>query len=197
MMRLRTLASGAAICAVIVGCETADNIRKGATTPLAPGETSVFDKAKDDAAPFSGLPYGLGTVMLGLFAAYRLNERGRSIKAGKIGTSPVPVSGWLGQATRLEPVIQAISNVFAGAYEVGPDGSVKKRSWKVLLSLAAPAALLAVPQVRDFVMGNAETINEVIAQLSLYLGGGAVVLLGAEKGLSAVKPMPESAAPTS
>lgn len=168
-----------------------DDYKTGKSTPLVNGEVAPSDQAHAIIDPLSGLPVVGGfaptaaLVLTGLFTFLR----GRRIRQAN-GAVSTPATGFLGSNTGIETVVQTVSNIVAGAFEVGPDNSPWKRAWKVLLSTAIGGGTLAltVPAVKDFVVLH--------PGIALGISGASAIFAGLEKQLSIILPVaPATAAP--
>jgi hypothetical protein len=172
----------------LVGCasikQAKDDYQLGKETPLAAGEISPKDQAQNIGQIISVIPGGAVaapyavTVLTGLFAFLR----GRRIRKG-IPASTNPATGFLGSATGLENVVQTISTVIAGAFEVGSDNSPLKRAWKVSLASLLGLGTLAVT------MPSAQAMILAHPDLALGISGLSGLFGGLEKALSNVKPV--------
>lgn len=163
----------------------------GKNTDLVNGEVSPSDQAHAISGAVSGIPVvggfapTLAVALTGLFTYLR----GRRIRKAN-GVVTVPATGFLGNNIGIEAIVQTVSNMVAGAFEVGPDNSPLKRAWKVLLSTLAGGGTLAltVPAVQAFVVAH--------PAISLGISGASAVLAGLEKQLSIILPVaPAVAAP--
>lgn len=178
----------------LIGCasikQAKDDYQLGKETPLAEGEISPKDQAQNIGQIISVIPGGGAvaptavTVLTGLFAFLR----GRRIRKG-IPASTNPATGFLGNAAGMEAIVQNLSNVIAGAFEVGADNSPLKRAWKVGLSSLLGLGTLAVtvPSVQTMVLAHPD--------IAIGITGLSGLFGGLEKALSNVKPL--VAAPTS
>jgi hypothetical protein len=152
------------------------------STPLSSGETAPAERAAKLAAPLASLPYGAGAAAVPL-ATLGLTwifgwRRGRKLRIAN-GTSERPITGNLGSAIGVETVIQHVADVKTGILEIGAEGSVFRRFWKMLL-LALPILQGALPLITQ---SNADWTTSV---LGASIIGAAAAL---EKGLSKVKPL--------
>jgi len=193
-MKLVIIAVAVALLAA-GGCQWFEDTKAGVTAPLAEGERSPLAEGQRLGDPIKSLPLPFAGPIgwaVGLLAGlYLANRRGAKLRAAAEG-SDRPISGWLGQVTHLEQLIQTLANLAAGVFEIGPDGSVRKRSWKAIAGFAIPALALMVPGVRDWVTVNADSVTEVVSAVLAYLGIGTIGTLTAEKALSVVKPLKPS-----
>ena len=173
---------------VFTGCaaikQGISDYNTGKGTPLAEGELSPEAQAKAITLPLSGLPVVGGfapTIAIGLTGLFTY-LRGRRIRKSN-GVSTVPATGFLGSTVGAEAVIQGVSNIIAGAFEVGPDNSPLKRAWKVFLSTAISGVSIAltVPSVKDFIIAN--------PGIALGVSGMAAFMAGLEKQVSIIKPV--------
>jgi len=190
----------AMFCALaLVGCATArqavDDYQSGATAPLqttvnpTTGETVVEQSPRASVQPIidivSGIPVvgGYAPLLGGLLAAFATWKRGRRIRKGK-AVSPNPITGHWGQSIGIESLVQNLSQIITGAFEVGADGSGLKRGWKVGLStaLSLGAGAVMIPAVQDFII-KTPSIAAAIIGLSALFGG-------LEKEVSKVLPLP-------
>ena len=176
-------------CLLLVGCATVEQARSdaslGLTTPVAEGEVSPQQQASEvsgilQAIPVVG-PYAglLGPLLVGFFGW----QRGRRLRKN-LPVSANPITGFLGNKVGLEAVVQQVTNLVEGLYEVGPENSGLKRAWKTGLNtlLAVGTGALLVPDVQNFVLNNP---NIVVGLTSL-----AALFGGLEKEASKVLPLP-------
>lgn len=177
----------------MVGCATVQQAKQdaevGLTTPLEAGEVSPQQQAQQaqavaSAIPFVG-PYAnlLGPLFIGFFAW----KRGKGIRA-KMPVSSNPITGAFGPkigvgSLNLESIVQTVSDLFKGAYEVGPDGSGLKRGWKNALNiiLAGIGAFFLVPGAKEFILNNQNIVGTITILAAAF---GAV-----EKKLADVRPV--------
>lgn len=172
----------------LTGCaflqQAKDDYRLGKDTPIAEGEASPNDQAQNIGQILAVLPGGGAvaptavTILTGLFAYLR----GRRIRKG-IPASSNPATGFLGNAAGIEALVQSLSNVIAGAFEVGSDSSPIKRAWKVGLSSLLGLGTLAVtvPSFQTFILAHPD--------VAVGASGLAALFGGLEKALSTVKPV--------
>ena len=192
---------GVAVAALLIlgGCAAAkqavEDTKAGLAAPVAPGELSPMEQGRKEAEPLGSLPYGtiLVSVVGSLLGLWHANRKGRESRLGKVPVSTNPVTGWLGSKVGIEGIVQGAANVTHFIFERGPDGSLLKRGWKGVVSVALPALLLFIPGVRDWLLAHATDVQDMVTRLIAYLGTGTVTVLAAEKGLSAVKPVAPSA----
>jgi hypothetical protein len=171
-----------ASCAAIK--EGVNDYQVGKNAPLEQGEVSVKDKVEPIINTVSGIPVvgpfagPLGIVLTGLFTYLR----GRRIRK-EIPSTDHPATGHVGLAIGAEAVIQNLSNVVAGLFEVGSDNSPIKRAWKVTLSslLGLGTFALSNSDVQTFVLNHPGISSSIIALSGLFAG--------LEKALSNVKPL--------
>jgi len=181
-----------ALLSVLVGCSTIKegvaDYKLGKETALAEGESSPKDEAKQISNFVGSLPLPFAgqaaPVIGGVLTALFTLQRGRRIRKG-IPASPNPATGFLGQASGLEALVQNLSSIVTGAFEVGGDNLPLKRAWKVALAtvLALAGFAVTVPAVQAFILSN-PGITAGIVGLSALFGG-------LEKQLSTVKPVVE------
>jgi hypothetical protein len=93
------------------------------------------------------------------------------------------VTGALGKMTGIEGLVQEVSAIFKGAFEVGGDNSALKRAWKV--GLATSVALVGFATV------NPTLQQFLLTHPSIGLGVSAIAAFfgGIEKKLSTVQPV--------
>ena|SRR3990167_10749598 len=172
----------------LVGCAALKQVHSdaqvGLTAPLEAGELSPQEQASEvtgilQAVPVVG-PFApiLGPLLVGIFGW----QRGRRIRKA-LPVSSNPISGFLGNKVGIEAVIQQVTNVVEGLYEVGPENSGLKRAWKTGLNtlLAVGTGAMLVPDVQQFVVNNP---NIVVGLTSL-----AALFGGLEKEASKVLPV--------
>lgn len=176
------------VLVTLIGCasikQAKDDYQLGKETPLADGEISAKEQAQNVGKILSIIPGGdvaapyAVTALTGLFAYLR----GRRIRKG-IPASTNPATGFLGNAAGMEAVVQSLSNVLAGAFEVGSDNSALKRAWKVGLSSLLGMGTLAVtvPSAQAYLLAHPD--------IALGVGGMSALFGGLEKLLSNVKPV--------
>lgn len=178
------------ICAVALfsGCamlkQAKDDYQVGKDTPIAEGETSPKDQAESIGKIISVIPGGSPiapyavTALTGLFAFLR----GRRIRKG-MPVSTNPATGFLGSASGMEVIVQALSNVMTGVFEVGADNSPIKRAWKVSLAslLGLGTVAVTIPSVQTFLLNHPQVV--------IGVSGISGLLGGLEKALSSVKPV--------
>lgn len=166
-----------ASCLTVVGCAHVEQARQdaelGATTPLAEGEVAPQEQAREVTGILSAIPVvgPFAPLLAPVLGTLFLWHRGRKIRKGK-PTSTNPITGAFGNQVGLEAFVQHLSNVFAGLFEIGPDGSVLKRGWKVGLSTlgSIAAAALAIPDVQALVVAHPEYVAALTA-ISGFIGG--------------------------
>lgn len=163
-----------------------EDFKTGATVPYEPGEVTPQERSAQVTGVVSLLPGGAtvaGPLGVGLTTLFTW-LRGRRLRKGQ-PTSTNPITGFLGSKVGLEAIVQNVSNIIAGASEVGPDGSPLKRAWKMglaaVLGLVSTAAL--VPGFGDILLAN--------PQVGAVITGGAALFGGLEKALSRVLPVKE------
>lgn len=173
---------------VLGGCAAAQTVKSdyetGKTTPLAHGEQSPQDQAKIVESAVAVIP-GVGGFapavgfIVGIFLTY---VRGRKIRLAQ-ATSTVPATGFIGNAAGIEQIVQKLSSVVAGLFEVGPDGSPIKRGWKSALTTAVGLVGVALmfPSVQSYLIQNPQ-VPAVITAISGVFGA-------VEKQLSVIKPV--------
>lgn len=178
----------------LTGCamlkQAKDDYQSGKDTPLVNGEISPKDQAENIGKIISVIPGGAPvapyavTALTGLFAFLR----GRRIRKG-MPVSTNPATGFLGNAAGMESIVQTLSNVMTGIFEVGGDNSPLKRAWKVSLSslLGLGAVAVTVPSIQSLILAHPE--------FALGVSGLSGLFGGLEKALSNVKPVVK--APTS
>lgn len=179
----------------LVGCAQIEQARKdveiGATTPLEEGEVAPQQQAHEVGGILSAIPVvgPFASVLAPVLGTFFLWNRGRRIRKEK-PHSTNPITGFFGNKIGLESFVQHLSNIFAGLYEVGPDGSVIKRGWKVGLSTlgSIAAAALTIPDVQALVIAHPEYVAALTA-VSGFLGG-------IEKETSKVLPLVPGITPT-
>lgn len=172
----------------LVGCATVEQARQdaqiGATTPLEQGEVSPQDQAREVTNILSAVPVvgPFAPILAPILGTVFLWSRGRRIRKGK-PTSSNPITGYFGSKVGLESFVQNISNVFTGAFELGPDGSMLKRGWKAGLATLGGiiATALTVPDVQALVVAH----PEYAAALTVISG----FIAGVEKETSKVLPL--------
>ena len=195
----RCVGVAVAVLLILGGCAAAkqavEDTKAGLAAPVAPGELSPMAQGRKEAEPLGSLPYGtiLVSVVGSLLGLWHANRKGRESRLGKVPVSTNPVTGWLGSKVGIEGIVQGAANVAHFIFERGPDGSLLKRGWKGVVSVALPALLLFIPGVRDWLLAHATDVQDMVTRLIAYLGMGTVTVLAAEKGLSAVKPVAPSA----
>jgi hypothetical protein len=180
-------------CLALAGCATVAQVKAdaelGATTPLEVGEVSpqaeagqVVDLLK--MVPVVG-PYApiLGPLLAGFF----LTKRGRRIRKG-VAPSPNPITGAFGPkigfgSLNLENIVQVATDIFKGAFEVGPDGSAVKRGWKTVMSigLGLLGGAFLIPGVKELVLSNPQAVGGITLLAGFFSG--------IEKKLQDVKPV--------
>lgn len=187
-------------CAILLlaGCASVkqahSDLKTGYTSPLEAGEQSPLEQAQPIAAtitavapfltPFNGL---IATGLSGIFAW----KRGNRIRAGK-PVSTNPITGYFGNKIGAESLVQNMSNIVTGVFELGANGSPLKRAWKSGLTalLALAGVSMAFPQAQAFLMGN-PAIIAAIGGLSALFGGLEKTI----SGVLPVKPNSEQPAP--
>lgn len=196
------------LCAgIMAGCATTkqgvEDYKMGATTPLQPvidpatgqpvldmaGNPVMEQSPRQSVQPIidvvSGIPVvgGYAPLIGGLLAGIATWRRGRRIRKSQ-SISMNPITGHWGSSIGLEGLVQNLSNIITGIFEVGKEGSGLKRGWKVGLStaLSIGAGALTIPAVQDFVVSN-PNIAATIVGLSALFGG-------LEKEVSKVLPVP-------
>lgn len=172
----------------LVGCasikEAISDFRLGKETPLAADESSPADEAQSIAdiagalpvvGPFAGT---IATVLTGMFTW----RRGRRLRKG-MPTNSKPITGAFGGKIGLEGLVQTLSDLSKGVFEVGGDNSSLKRGWKVFLAaaLGLGATAAAVPSVGTLLAAHPEAAVAVTGLAGLF--GGL------EKALSKVEPV--------
>ena len=176
---------------VLIGCghikQGIQDTKTGLSSPVEEGEKSPKDEAREITDILAPIPY-VGTavpvliVPLTFFFAWR---RGRRIRKN-LPVNKNPITGSWGQKVGLEAIVQEASNVIAGLFEVGKEGSGLRRVWKVglalLFGLGTTAA--ASPDAQRFILSH----PDVIALIGALSAGFA----GLEKKLSQVQPLLES-----
>lgn len=178
------------------GCAAAyDDKKLSDSTPLAQGERSPYERGISVAQPLAGLPYGAGIVavpIVGTAIGWLLSwRRGRRIRLAQ-APSVHPITGTIGKTTGIEGLIQHLADLRAGLFEVGPEGSGLKRSWK--MALIGTLATSIAPSLIPLVHGVA---TQITANPPEWLNGVPLVLaisgLGyLEKQLSKVLPLVNS-----
>ena len=184
-----------AMSIALIGCastqQAISDYTKGATTPLEENEISPSDSVQPIVSTVSMIPVvgGFAPIIGTALAGLATWQRGRRIRKGK-PSSQNPITGWMGNATGAETIVQSLANVVTGLFEVGKDGSAMKRAWKMGLTtaLSIGAGALTIPAVRDFVVQH-PVIVAGITGLSALFGG-------LEKAVSTVLPVAPDAHPT-
>lgn len=172
-----------------------DDAKTGVSTPRQEGEEGNLpqDWAKlttdllSMVFPPAAVPAGLAVLWLTGFV------RGRKLKQ-QMPMSNRPATGFLGAKTGIEAVVQHLSTVFKGLFEVGEEGSVAKRSWKIALAsglgLSVIPWLFSIGPIRAFV-------EQHQAAILAFLAGVPAVIAAAEKQLSEIRPLaPKPVEPT-
>lgn len=172
-----------------------DDIQTGYTTPLADGEVSPQEQARPIASAATGaittvvpvtMPFATPineaiAGALGLFFAW---QRGRSIRKQQ-PVSSNPITGYIGNKTGLESIIQNISTVASGITEVFKEGSTAQHAWQGVLTgltgLAGTAFL--IPGVRQTLIFHPE--------FAAYVGIASGFFNGLQQALTQVKPVSE------
>lgn len=180
----------AVLCLFLVGCaalkQGINDYQVGKNTELVNGEISPAQQAQEITNTVAALPVvgpfagTLGLALTGLFTYLR----GRRIRlANGVVTNTPPATGFLGSSMGLEAIIQTVSNIATGAFEVGPDGSPLKRAWKVGLAsiLGLAGVAVTIPAVQQAIIAH--------PSIALAVGGGSALFGGIEKALSTVKPV--------
>lgn len=179
------------------GCKVAEEVAQsrqdyetGKTAEYVDDEVPPAQQAQGLVDTFKALPYVGPFVPLALpfLVTFFTWKRGRRIRKGLL-PSTHPVTGYAGASLKLEPLVQFLADLQAGAFEVGKDGSTLKRFWKVGLAGVLAAVIFSVHGVREFVTANSETIQELVGRLLLYAGGSVAAITATEKSLSIVKPV--------
>jgi hypothetical protein len=62
-------------------------------------------------------------------------------------------------------LVQRGSDIFAGLFEVGPDGSSLKRGWKVVLATSIAGGIVAIPAINQYA-NNEFVLGALIAVIS-------------------------------
>lgn len=158
--------------------------KTGKETPVAVDETSPAQLADNIVDTIKGLPYigpfagSIGSALTG-FLVWR---RGRKIRLG-MPLNTKPATGFLGNLIGAEGLVQTVSNVLTGAFEVGGENSALKRAWKVFLATGIGLAGLAasVPAFQDFAVSH--------PALAASIAGLSSLFAGLEKALSKVQPV--------
>lgn len=184
---------GISLIFLLIGCTTIkqgiEDYKLGKNTAISEGEKSPEELASGVIDLVKALPIvgNYSGVLLPVLIGFFTWKRGKKLRSGE-GTTTEPISGIFGSkigigAFNLENGFQLVTDIFKGLYEIGPDGSGLKRSWKILVSivLAIFSSMLLIPQAKDFIFNNG-TVISVIGFLSAVLGG-------IEKKLQEVKPL--------
>lgn len=188
---------------VVAGCaslKTAkSDIQTGYTTPLAQGEVSPQVQAQQvgqtvSAAVTTALPVTapfampINAVVAGIAGIFFAWQRGRSIRKNQ-PVSANPVTGFLGNQTGLEGLIQGVATVSTGVTEFFQTGSSAQHAWQgILTGLAGVAGTaLAVPQVGAIVASHPE--------IYAWVGGIAGFVNAIQQALTQVKPVATVATP--
>lgn len=165
------------------------DFQAGAITPIEAGEVTPAQQAAEVAAIVSAVPVAspfapLVATLAGLVFTW---YRGRRVRK-ELPSSTNPITGFLGSKVGLEGLVQNVSNVLTGLFEVGADNSGLKRGWKVGIStlLALLGGGLLVPEVNQFLTQNPQGVA-IVAGLS-------GLIAGIEKELSKVLPVKETPA---
>jgi len=118
-------------------------------------------------------------VLVGV-ARYR---RGRRIRLGKT-RSKNPITGEWGEKVGVEGLVQTAANFATAMFEVGPDGSGLKRTWKTVAAGSLAALLMTVPGIREWATAHAPAAAGIWTLVTAFV-------LGVEKELKKVLPVEE------
>lgn len=170
-------------CASLKQAKT--DVQTGYTAPLAVGEISPIDQAQPiaqvvtAAVPFSMPFQGAIAGAIGLFFAW---QRGRSIRKNQV-PSTNPITGFLGNQTGLESVLQSVATVMSGVTEFFKEGSSAQHAWQGILTglVGVAGAALAVPQVGAVVSSHPE--------IYAWVAGIAGAANALQQALTQVKPV--------
>ena len=162
-----------AIVVMVGGCAVLKQAKSdysvGESTPVAVGETSPSDVATSivqPVVPFIPVPLqplaGIATLAVTAFLTWK---RGRTIRLGKTPTL-APETNWIAGT------LTAVGDVFKGIYEVGPDGSALKRTWKTAIStvIGLVGVAVTVPAAKAFILGHPDIVG-LLTVVSSTLAG--------------------------
>ena len=178
---------------LLSGCawvkQAVSDYKTGKEAPVEEGEKSPAEQAGEISNIVSNLPFVgpyapmLSTALIGFFTW----RRGKRIRSG-MPVNTKPATGFLGNKVGAELLVQTLSDVFKGFFEIGKDNSPLKRGWKVFLSSALGIGTLAVsvPSVADVVVAHPE--------IAAGIAGISGLFAGLEKALSAIQPVGNSTA---
>ena len=177
---MKILAGIFCVMLMVSGCaayrQARTDVSTGLTAPLVPDEVSPSEQAHgltDPLEPF--LPQA--GALAGLLTVFFAYSRGRRIRKGKAAVLH-PITGKVGN---LEWLVQRGSDIFAGMFEVGPDGSALKRGWKAALATGLASGILTIPQINHVVGNNEAVLAATVAVITGLIAAG-------EKKLSIVLP---------
>jgi len=182
---MRYLAGLAVTVMFLGGCSLLKDYQTGRDTPLEAGELSPAAAAQPIAGTVGTFYPPATAPILALLTAFGTWRRGRRIRK-ELPVSANPITGTWGNQLGLESVVQNVSSMVTGLFEVGPAGSGLRRGWKVVLatgiaSLALPLAF-QVPWVANLVATHSGALVGILGVLT-------ALVAGAEKELSKVLPV--------
>ena len=186
---LKTFLVLALAVTVLGGCAAAKQVYRdyqmGRKAPLSDGERSPKDVARVYAELVGAINPAAGKGVLGVLTVFLTFRRGRRLRK-QLPTSDTPFTGFFGNLTGFEKVVQYLADVRSGLFDVGARNSAKKRGWKmaVLLGVAALGTPLitAIPFVKDLLVSHGSLTGGIGVTL-------AVLAASIEKTVSKVLPL--------
>lgn len=173
---------------LLVGCATikqmASDYKRGRNAPLSDGERWPKEVAGIYASIVGAVNPAAGKAVMGILTFWLSLRRGRRIRKS-LPVSDTPFTGYLGNITGIERLVQLFANVRAGLFDVGPRGSSRKRGWKMALLLGIAALgtpiVLGIPAIGNFVSQHVSLAAGVTGSL-------AIIVASLEKTISKVLP---------
>lgn len=174
---------------LLAGCESLpQDYQAGKSNPeirqLVQKETQAVTGVMS-VIPYANMAAPVAAI---LFPYLAFAWHGHRFRKQNLNASDRPITGAVGQAVRLEAIVQHLADVTAGLFEVGPQGSVLKRGWK--MAILTGLAALITPEIHQLIPAlqahHPGWMDGMV--LSLVVGGLSAV----EKALSKVLPVEAS-----